>query len=74
MAAALSAPEDNASGRLDASMHARTKTPASLPNASPEMATDDDPPVDHLLAQSPTFSIDRNDFQAAAAPTLPLKL
>ncbi|GBB96365.1 hypothetical protein RclHR1_27380001 [Rhizophagus clarus] len=49
-------------------MHARTTTPASPPNASPDKATDDDPPVDQFLVQSPTFSIDRNDFQAAAAP------
>ncbi|GBB85661.1 hypothetical protein RclHR1_12140010 [Rhizophagus clarus] len=68
IAAALSMPHDNAYGRLDASMHARTKTAASPPNASPDKATDDDPPVDQLLVQSPTFSIDRNDFQAAAAP------
>ncbi|GBB92971.1 hypothetical protein RclHR1_20930004 [Rhizophagus clarus] len=49
IAAALSAPNDNASGGLDASMHARTITPASLPNASPDKATDDDPPVNQLL-------------------------
>ncbi|GBB88005.1 hypothetical protein RclHR1_14510002 [Rhizophagus clarus] len=68
MAAALSAPNDNASYGLNASMHARTTTPASPPNASPDKANDDDPLVDQLLVQSPTFSIDRNDFQAAAAP------
>ncbi|GBB99262.1 hypothetical protein RclHR1_34620003 [Rhizophagus clarus] len=68
MAAALSAPNDNTSDGLNASMHARTTTPASPPNASPDKATDDDPPVDQFLVQSPTFSIDRNDFQAAAAP------
>ncbi|GBC00310.1 hypothetical protein RclHR1_38070001 [Rhizophagus clarus] len=68
MAAALSAPNDNASDGLNASMHARTMTPASLPNASPDKATDDDPQVDQFLVQSPTFSIDRNDFQAAAVP------
>ncbi|GBC01949.1 hypothetical protein RclHR1_00440015 [Rhizophagus clarus] len=33
IAAALSTPYDNASGGLDAFMHARTKTPASPPNA-----------------------------------------
>ncbi|GBB88010.1 hypothetical protein RclHR1_14510007 [Rhizophagus clarus] len=38
------------------------------PNVSPDKATDEDPPVDQFLVQSPTFSIDRNDFQAAAAP------
>ncbi|GET02923.1 hypothetical protein GLOIN_2v1766278 [Rhizophagus clarus] len=68
MAAALSAPNDNASDGLNASMHARTTTPASPLNASPDMATDIDPPADQFLVQSPTFSIDRNDFQAAAAP------
>ncbi|GBB87397.1 hypothetical protein RclHR1_13860009 [Rhizophagus clarus] len=68
MAAALSAPNDNTSDGLNASMHARTMTPASPPNASPDKATEDDPPVDQFLVQSPTFSIDRNDFQAAAAP------
>ncbi|GBB86695.1 hypothetical protein RclHR1_13070015 [Rhizophagus clarus] len=66
IAAVLSAPNNNASSGLDASMLARTKTPASPPNASPDKATDDDPPVDHLIVQSPTFSIERNDFQAAA--------
>ncbi|GBB96724.1 hypothetical protein RclHR1_28120004 [Rhizophagus clarus] len=68
MAAALSAPNDNVFDRLNASMHARIMTPASPPNASPDKATDDEPPVDQLLVQSPTFSIERNDFQAAAAP------
>ncbi|GBC10534.1 hypothetical protein RclHR1_00970035 [Rhizophagus clarus] len=68
IAAALSAPNNNASGELDTSMHARTTTPAFPPNASPDKATDEDPPVDRFLVQSPTFSIDRNDFQAAAAP------
>ncbi|GBB90090.1 hypothetical protein RclHR1_16990004 [Rhizophagus clarus] len=67
IAAALSAPIDNASSGLNASMHARTMTSASPPNASPDMATEDDPFVDQLLVQSPTFSIERNDFQAAAA-------
>ncbi|GBB94490.1 hypothetical protein RclHR1_23660002 [Rhizophagus clarus] len=68
MAAALSAPNDNASDGLNASMHARTTTPASPLNASPDKATEIDPPADQFLVQSPTFSIDRNDFQAAAAP------
>ncbi|GBB86993.1 hypothetical protein RclHR1_13440011 [Rhizophagus clarus] len=68
MAAALSAPNDNASDGLNASMHARTMTPASPLNASPDQDNDDDPPIDQFLVQSPTFSIDRNDFQAAAAP------
>ncbi|GBB93747.1 hypothetical protein RclHR1_22240002 [Rhizophagus clarus] len=68
IAAALSALNDNKSGGLDASMHVRTMTPASPPNASPDKATDDDHPVDQFLVQSPTFSIERNDFQAAAAP------
>ncbi|GBB91143.1 hypothetical protein RclHR1_01830002 [Rhizophagus clarus] len=68
IAAALSAPNDNASSGLNASMHARTTTPASPSNASSDKATDDDPPVDQFLVQSPTFSIERNDFQAAAAP------
>ncbi|GBB87858.1 hypothetical protein RclHR1_14350007 [Rhizophagus clarus] len=66
--AAPSAPNDNASDGLNASMHARTMTSASPPNASPDKATNDDSPVDQFLVQSPTFSIDRNDFQAAAAP------
>ncbi|GBB89010.1 hypothetical protein RclHR1_15640008 [Rhizophagus clarus] len=74
IAVALSAPNDNASDGLNASMHARTMTLASPPNASPDKATDDDPPIDQFLFQSPTFSIEKNDFQAAAAPTLPLKL
>ncbi|GBB88504.1 hypothetical protein RclHR1_15010005 [Rhizophagus clarus] len=49
IAAALSAPNDNASSGLNVSMHTRTKTPASPPNASPDKATDDDPPVDQFL-------------------------
>ncbi|GBB87077.1 hypothetical protein RclHR1_13540004 [Rhizophagus clarus] len=62
IAAALSAPHDNASDGLNVSMHVRIMTPASPPNASPDKAIDDDPPVDQLLIQSPTFSIERNDF------------
>ncbi|GBB96726.1 hypothetical protein RclHR1_28130002 [Rhizophagus clarus] len=62
IAAALPAPNDNASDGLNASMYARIMTPASPPNASPDKANDDDPPVGQLLIQSPTFSIDRNDF------------
>ncbi|GBB93503.1 hypothetical protein RclHR1_21820003 [Rhizophagus clarus] len=68
IAAALSAPHDNVSSGLYASMHARTTTSASPSNASPDKTTDDEPPVDQLLVQSPTFSIERNDFQAVAAP------
>ncbi|GBB92512.1 hypothetical protein RclHR1_20180004 [Rhizophagus clarus] len=62
IAAALSAPNANASGELDASMHARTMTSAFPPNASPDKITDDDPPVDQLLVRTPTFSIEKNDF------------
>ncbi|GBB98464.1 hypothetical protein RclHR1_32330001 [Rhizophagus clarus] len=49
-------------------MHARTTTSASPPNASPDKATADDSPVDLIPISSPTFSFDRNDYQAAAAP------
>ncbi|GBB97369.1 hypothetical protein RclHR1_02980008 [Rhizophagus clarus] len=68
IAAALSAPSNNASDEFNASMHGRTMTSASLPNASPDKATADDFPVDQLPVQIPTFSIDKNDFQAAATP------
>ncbi|GBB98927.1 hypothetical protein RclHR1_33620002 [Rhizophagus clarus] len=67
-AAASSAPTNDASNSLNASMHARTMTSASPPNASPDKATADDSPVDQIPIPSPTFSFDRNDYQAAAAP------
>ncbi|GBC05504.1 hypothetical protein RclHR1_06260010 [Rhizophagus clarus] len=67
-AAALSAPGNNASDGLNTSMHARTRTSASSPNASPDMDTADDFPVDPLLIHTLTFSIERKDYQAAAAP------
>ncbi|GES76853.1 hypothetical protein GLOIN_2v1673942 [Rhizophagus clarus] len=68
IAATLSAPDNNVSDGLNAFMHARIMTSASPPNASPDKATADDPPVDQLLICTPTFSIKRNDYQAAAAP------
>ncbi|GBB98044.1 hypothetical protein RclHR1_31210001 [Rhizophagus clarus] len=67
-AAASSAPTNDASNSLNASMHARTTTSASPLNASPDKATADDSPVDQIPIPSPTFSFDRNDYQAAAAP------
>ncbi|GBB99923.1 hypothetical protein RclHR1_36850001 [Rhizophagus clarus] len=67
-AAAFSAPSNDASSSLNASMHARTMTPASPPNASPDKATADDSSVDQIPIPSPNFSFDRNDYQAAAAP------
>ncbi|GBB99510.1 hypothetical protein RclHR1_35410002 [Rhizophagus clarus] len=67
-AAASSAPGNDASTSLNASMHARTTTSASPPNASPDKATADDSPVDQIPIPSPTFSFDRNDYQAATAP------
>ncbi|GBC08514.1 hypothetical protein RclHR1_08180008 [Rhizophagus clarus] len=67
-AASSSAPTKDASNGLNASMHARTMTFASPPNASPDKATTDDSPVDQLPLPSPTFSFNRNDHQAAAAP------
>ncbi|GBC05499.1 hypothetical protein RclHR1_06260005 [Rhizophagus clarus] len=66
MAAALSAPVDKASDGLNASMHARTTTPVSPPNASPDKDT-----ANQLLIRTPTFSIERKDFQTAAAPNSP---
>ncbi|GBB95645.1 hypothetical protein RclHR1_25870002 [Rhizophagus clarus] len=48
-------------------MHARITTPASSPNASPNEATVEDPPVDLIPIPSSTFSFDRNNYQAAAA-------
>ncbi|GBB97279.1 hypothetical protein RclHR1_29560003 [Rhizophagus clarus] len=67
-AAASSAPTNDVSNSLNASMHARTTTSASSPNASPNKATTDDFPDDQLPIPSPTFSFNRNDYQAAAAP------
>ncbi|GES94341.1 hypothetical protein GLOIN_2v1762049 [Rhizophagus clarus] len=68
IAVALSAPNNNVSGSLDAFMHARMMTPASPPNVSSDKATADNSPVDQLPIQTPTFSIKRNDYQAAATP------
>ncbi|GBC08591.1 hypothetical protein RclHR1_08240011 [Rhizophagus clarus] len=62
IAAALSAPNNNTSGKLDASMHARIMIPESSPNASSNKATADDPSVDQFPVQTLTFSIERNDF------------
>ncbi|GBC01507.1 hypothetical protein RclHR1_04200025 [Rhizophagus clarus] len=67
--AALSAPNSNASGGLNASMHARTMTPASPPKASPDKATADNPPVNLLPVQTPTFSIERMIFKLRLLPT-----
>ncbi|GBB86320.1 hypothetical protein RclHR1_12740006 [Rhizophagus clarus] len=68
IAAALSASSNNVFDGLNTSMHARTTTPASSPNASPNKTTAEDPPVDLLLIHTPTFSIERNVYQAVAAP------
>ncbi|GBB95026.1 hypothetical protein RclHR1_24620005 [Rhizophagus clarus] len=70
IAAALSVPDSNASDGLNASMHAHTMTPASPPNTSPDKAIDNNLLADHIPVQTPTFSIERNDYQAAAAPNL----
>ncbi|GBB90850.1 hypothetical protein RclHR1_17960005 [Rhizophagus clarus] len=70
VAASSSAPNKDASNGLNASMHARTTTSASPPNASPDKATADDSPVDQIPIPSSTFSFNRNDYQAAAAPNL----
>ncbi|GBB92788.1 hypothetical protein RclHR1_20570003 [Rhizophagus clarus] len=56
-AAALSALSNNVSNGLNVSMHARTMTPASPSNTSPDKATAKDPPVDQLFIRTPTFSI-----------------
>ncbi|GBC09973.1 hypothetical protein RclHR1_09240007 [Rhizophagus clarus] len=58
-----SSPQENNTASTSLSSHPNIATALSAPNA-----TDDDPPVDRILIQSPTFSIERNDFQAAAAP------
>ncbi|GBB94063.1 hypothetical protein RclHR1_22850004 [Rhizophagus clarus] len=60
-------PNSNASGGLDASMHAQTMTLALSLNASPDKATDKDLLIDCIPVLTPTFSIERNDYQAAAA-------
>ncbi|GBC08734.1 hypothetical protein RclHR1_08350004 [Rhizophagus clarus] len=69
-AASSSTPTIDASNGLNVSMHARTTTSASPPNASPDKVTTDDSPVDQLPIPSSTFSFNRNDYQAAAAPNL----
>ncbi|GBB96757.1 hypothetical protein RclHR1_28250004 [Rhizophagus clarus] len=60
-----SPPKENNTASTSLSSHPIIAAALSAPN---DNATDDDPPVDQLLVQSPTFSIERNDFQAAAAP------
>ncbi|GBC05510.1 hypothetical protein RclHR1_06260016 [Rhizophagus clarus] len=50
------------------SMHARTTTSASPPNASSDKATADDAPDNQMPIPSPTFSFNRNDYQATATP------
>ncbi|GBB91033.1 hypothetical protein RclHR1_18120004 [Rhizophagus clarus] len=67
-AAASSAPNNDASNSLNASMHARTTTSTSPPNASSDKATAEDSPVDQIPIPSLTFSFNRNDYQAAATP------
>ncbi|GBB94925.1 hypothetical protein RclHR1_24400004 [Rhizophagus clarus] len=74
MAAALSAPNDNASDGLNASMHARTTTPASPPNASPDKATDDDPQLINSLFNLQLSPSTEMIFKLRLPPTLPLKL
>ncbi|GBB92763.1 hypothetical protein RclHR1_20510002 [Rhizophagus clarus] len=67
-AATSSAPNNDASNSLNMSMHARTTTSAFPLNTSPNKATADETPVDQLPIPTPTFSFNRNDYQAAATP------
>ncbi|CAB4416834.1 unnamed protein product [Rhizophagus irregularis] len=52
---------------VDASMHAPSNKDNQLLNASPDKDTNDALPGDHSPDPTPTFTIDRQDFQVAAA-------
>ncbi|PKY58212.1 hypothetical protein RhiirA4_479937 [Rhizophagus irregularis] len=55
-------------GNMDASMHAPSNKDKQPLNASPDMDTNGAPSGDQSPDPTVTFSIDRQDFQAAAAP------
>ncbi|PKY33454.1 hypothetical protein RhiirB3_452357, partial [Rhizophagus irregularis] len=63
------APGHDASSGVNASIHApRNKENNSSPNASPNMDVNDGSSPDHVVNLSPTITINRQDFLAAAAP------
>ncbi|GET66507.1 hypothetical protein GLOIN_2v1766278 [Rhizophagus irregularis DAOM 181602=DAOM 197198] len=67
--AAPSAPGQDASSGTNASIHApRNKENNSSPNASPNMDETDGTSPDQAVDPSPTITINRQDFLAAAAP------
>ncbi|RGB21670.1 hypothetical protein C1646_777555 [Rhizophagus diaphanus] len=63
------APSHNASSRVDASIHAPSnKENNSPPNASPNMETDGGQSPNQVADPTSTITINRQDYQAAAAP------
>ncbi|GET63434.1 hypothetical protein GLOIN_2v1766278 [Rhizophagus irregularis DAOM 181602=DAOM 197198] len=67
--AAPTAPGQDASSGANASIHApRNKENNSSPNASPNMDVNDGTSPDQVVDPSPTITINRQDFLAAAAP------
>ncbi|GBC39585.2 hypothetical protein GLOIN_2v1673942 [Rhizophagus irregularis DAOM 181602=DAOM 197198] len=67
--AAPTAPGQDASSEANASIHApRNKENNSSPNTSPNMDVNDDSSPDQAVDPSPTITINRQDFLAAAAP------
>ncbi|GBC36404.1 hypothetical protein GLOIN_2v1766278 [Rhizophagus irregularis DAOM 181602=DAOM 197198] len=67
--AAPTAPGQDASSGANASIHApRNKENNSSPSASPNMDVNDGTSPDQVVDPSPTITINRQDFLAAAAP------
>ncbi|CAB5371305.1 unnamed protein product [Rhizophagus irregularis] len=67
--AAPTAPGQDASSEANASIHAPSnKENNSSPNASPNMDINDGTSPDQTVDPSPTITINRQDFLAAAAP------
>ncbi|GBC44013.2 hypothetical protein GLOIN_2v1673942 [Rhizophagus irregularis DAOM 181602=DAOM 197198] len=67
--AAPTAPGQDASSGANASIHApQNKENNSSPNASPNMDANDGTSPDQAVDPSPTITINRQDFLAAAAP------
>ncbi|GET62414.1 hypothetical protein GLOIN_2v1766278 [Rhizophagus irregularis DAOM 181602=DAOM 197198] len=69
ISAAPTAPGQDASSGANASIHApRNKENNSSPSASPNMDVNDGTSPDQVVDPSPTITINRQDFLAAAAP------
>ncbi|GBC39578.2 hypothetical protein GLOIN_2v1766278 [Rhizophagus irregularis DAOM 181602=DAOM 197198] len=69
ISAAPTAPGQDASSEANASIHApRNKENNSSPSASPNMDVNDGTSPDQVVDPSPTITINRQDFLAAAAP------